>query len=114
MGLASFMSQSDKIKGWFTNAGFDAFGSVQYAMIGARAPETALDSVGTRFDADFIEDDFGDSPPQLMSYTDRDRDRDRDSRDRDRDRGGEEVQMPRRLDTAAASVPKLQAPPGGA
>jgi len=106
MGLATFMSQSDKVKGWFTNSGFGGFEGVSYAPIGARATESALDSVGTRFDADFIEDDFGDAAPQLMSYSDRG-DSDRDRRDRERD----EVQLIHRLDTAAASVPKLQAPP---
>lgn len=111
LGLFSFM-QSDKAKGMFANSGFDNFNSVNYAGIGARAPESAVDSVGTRFDADFIEDDFADSAPQLMSYSD-------NSRDRDGDRREEEVQMPRRTHvdggaaTAASSVPKLQAPPGG-
>jgi len=109
MGLASYMAQSEKLKGFFTNSGFDNFSNVNYAGIGARAPETGLDSVGTRFDADFIEDDFGDGAPQLMSYSDRSGDRDRD---RDRD-GPQEVQMPRRIDTAASAVPKLLAPPGG-
>lgn len=109
LGLAAFM-QSDKAKGMFANSGFDHFDNVNYAAIGKQAPETALDSVGTRFDADFIEDDFGDSAPQLMSYSDNSHDRDRD---RDRDHRHEEVQLPRRIDTAAAAVPALAAPPGG-
>ncbi|CAE7197841.1 VPS10, partial [Symbiodinium natans] len=50
-------SQSDRMKGVFANYGFSSHGAVQYAGIGVKAPESALDSVGTRFDADFIEND---------------------------------------------------------
>ena len=78
----------------------------------------ALDSVGTRFDADFIEGDQADladraecvacflftqddfDAPQLMSYTN-----DRDRSDRDR---------PSALDTASEAVPRLSKPPGTA
>jgi len=103
MGLASYMSQSEKFKGVFNNSGFDSFGNVQYATIGNKAPETALDG-------EFMEDDFNDSAPTLMQYSERREDLDRD---RDRDRVSEEVQLPRRIETAAPAVPKLQAPPAG-
>jgi hypothetical protein len=102
MGAANYVAQSEKFKGMFANYGFDNFGSVRYATIGAQAPETGLDSVGTRFDADFIEDDFADDAPQLMAYSGGN-----DRRDREKDKA------PRRIETAAASVPKLSAPPGG-
>eukprot|EP00931_Biecheleriopsis_adriatica_P073112 TRINITY_DN47467_c0_g1_i1.p1 TRINITY_DN47467_c0_g1~~TRINITY_DN47467_c0_g1_i1.p1 ORF type:complete len:878 (+),score=188.59 TRINITY_DN47467_c0_g1_i1:85-2718(+) len=109
------MSNSEKVRGVFANYGFDAYGDVKYAGIGSKAPESALDSVGTRFDADFIEGDQDDyDAPQLMSYTsgggDRDRDRDR-NRDRDRERS-EEARRGTAMDSAAASVPKLAKPPG--
>jgi hypothetical protein len=114
MGLANYLAQSEKFKGMFSNSGFEAFNSVRYAAIGKQAPETGMESVGVRFDADFIEDDFADDAPQLMSYTgggsgggDRDR-------DRDRDRGDRRSEAPRRIDTAATSVPKLSGPPGAA
>merc|ERR1719382_330997 len=103
-----YVSQSDKLKGYFANYGMDSYNSVKYATIGANTPETALDSVGTRFDkGDFFDDDghddFANEPPRLVS-----RDADR-NRDRDRDRRREPV--PRGVDTAAASVPKLSKPP---
>lgn len=103
MGLVTALSKSDKFKSWFANVGFDQFTSVKYSHIGGKTPETALDSVGTRFDADFVEgdgDDFEDAP-QLMSYN-----------------GGEEMRHePTRIvhgsaDLATAAVPKLQKPPG--
>lgn len=100
MGAANHLAKSERFKGMFNNYGMDSFNSVNYAAIGAKAPETAMDSVGTRFDADFVEDEFADDAPQLMSYTGADRDR--------RD------EAPRRIDTAATSVPKLSAPAGGA
>mmetsp|Transcript_17253 Transcript_17253/g.60261 ORF Transcript_17253/g.60261 Transcript_17253/m.60261 type:complete len:875 (-) Transcript_17253:107-2731(-) len=111
MGAVTFLSRSEKFKGVFANYGFDAYGDVKYATIGARTPETGLDSCGTRFDADFIDndqDDFDDDAPQLMAYTggggdDRDRDRDRDRSRRD---------VPRGVDTASAAVPRLSKPPG--
>lgn len=105
MALATYLGNNEKFKGWFANYGFESFNSVKYATIGARAPETALESVGTRFDADFIEDDFSDDAPQLMAYTG------------GPDRGSDgEVQLLRRIDTAApqGAVPKLAGPPGGA
>jgi len=111
MGAVTFLSRSEKFKGVFANYGFDAYGDVKYATIGARTPETGLDSCGTRFDADFIDndqDDFDDDAPQLMAYTGGGRD-DRD-RDRDRDRGRRDV--PRGVDTASAAVPRLSKPPG--
>merc|ERR1719235_668327 len=84
MGLANYLAQSDRFKGVFANYGFDNFNNVRYAAIGAKAPETGMESVGVRFDADFIEDDFADDAPQLMSYTGGGGDRG-GSRDRDRD-----------------------------
>jgi hypothetical protein len=96
MFLAHYMSQSDKVKGVFANYGFDNFNSVSYAQIGAKGPETAMESVGVRFDEDFIEDDFADNAPQLIPH----------SRD-------EKPKVLRSIDTAASSVPKLQGPPGG-
>lgn len=111
MAAVTFLSRSEKFKHWFANHGFDVFGDVKYSSIGGKTPEMALDSVGTRFDAEFIEgDDFDqDDAPQLMAYTSRSppRDRDRDDRDDRRDREA----IPRRIDTAASSVPKLQKPP---
>mmetsp|Transcript_9585 Transcript_9585/g.17178 ORF Transcript_9585/g.17178 Transcript_9585/m.17178 type:complete len:882 (-) Transcript_9585:147-2792(-) len=107
------MSQSEKIKGVFSNYGFDNFSGIKYANIGRGAPESALDSVGTRFDADFIEGDQDDfDAPQLMHYNKSgDRDRDRDRRDQDRDR--EEARRPvAAQEAAAAAVPKLAKPPG--
>mmetsp|Transcript_5993 Transcript_5993/g.13214 ORF Transcript_5993/g.13214 Transcript_5993/m.13214 type:complete len:851 (-) Transcript_5993:201-2753(-) len=102
MASVTLLSKSERFKGLVANYGIDAFRDTKYSVIGAKAPETALDSVGVRYDTDFMEsgeDDY-DEPPQLMSYGDRDRDRDRDER------------VERRIDTAAEKVPKLQAPPG--
>merc|ERR1719506_1875754 len=83
------------------NCGFDSFNSVRYGQIGSKAPETAMESVGMRFDAEFIEDEFADDAPQLMAYPG------------GSDRREEKSTAPRRIDTAAPSVPKLHAPPGG-
>jgi len=104
MGAAAYLSRSEQFKGWFANYGFDSFNTVKYANIGANAPETALDSVGTRYDADFIEDEFADDAPQLLSYHG-------GAQSRHADRHHDEVQTLRRIDTAAAQVPRLQAPP---
>jgi len=113
----NYLSQNDRMKGVFANYGFASHAAVQYAGIGVKQPESALDSVGTRFDAEFIEDNQDDfDAPQLMNYTsdagprDRDRDRDRDLRDRGRDRGDDARRTA--LDTAATEVPKLAKPPG--
>jgi len=107
----NMLSQNDKVKGIFANYGFENFGSVRYANIGSKAPESALDSVGTRFDADFIEGDQDDfDAPQLMNYTN-DRDK-RDSRDRDRDSRDREETRRTALDTASEAVPRLARPPG--
>lgn len=124
MGAVTVLSRSEKFKAWFANYGFESFTSVKYSSIGAKAPETALDSVGNRFDADFMDnDDYDDG---LMNYnkgggggrrgeselprrSKGDRDRDRDYGSSSRDRGD----SPRRgVETAAASVPKLAKPPG--
>jgi len=102
MGVANFLATSERFKGVFNNYGFENFNSVRYATIGAKAPETALDSVGVRFDADFIEDEFADDAPQLMAYTG------------GSDRRDDKSRAPRRIDTAATSIPKLSGPPGGA
>jgi len=106
MASVTYLSRSEKFKGWFANYGFESFNSVKYAHIGKNAPETALDSVGTRYDTDFIEaeqDEFNDDAPELMHYAIQGNDR-------------EDVQMRnenvRRIDTAVTSVPRLQAPPG--
>jgi len=101
MGVATFLSKSDRMKGFFANYGFDSHNNVMYSTIGKNAPETGLESVGLRFDADFIEDDFADDAPQLMTYN------------APSDRSTDEVNVLRRIETAAPSVPKLQAPPGG-
>lgn len=120
MVAVNYLSRSDQFKGMFANYGMDSFGSVKYSTIGGRNIENALDSVGTRFDSDFMEkDDFAGDAPQLMAYNDYgasgNRDRDRRHRDRDRDRDRHpERDMPRGVDTAAKSVPKLAKPPGGA
>lgn len=113
LAAVNMLSQNDRVKGIFANYGFESFGTVRYANIGSKAPESALDSVGTRFDADFIEGDQDDfDAPQLMNYTN---DRDRDSRDRDRDRDSRDREETRRsaLDTASEAVPRLARPPGG-
>lgn len=113
LAAVNMLSQNDRVKGIFANYGFESFGAVRYANIGSKAPESALDSVGTRFDADFIEGDQDDfDAPQLMNYTN---DRDRDSRDRDRDRDSRDREETRRsaLDTASEAVPRLARPPGG-
>lgn len=113
LAAVNMLSQNDRVKGIFANYGFESFGAVRYANVGSKAPESALDSVGTRFDADFIEGDQDDfDAPQLMNYTN---DRDRDSRDRDRDRDSRDREETRRsaLDTASEAVPRLARPPGG-
>lgn len=113
LAAVNMLSQNDRVKFIFANYGFESFGAVRYANIGSKAPESALDSVGTRFDADFIEGDQDDfDAPQLMNYTN---DRDRDSRDRDRDRDSRDREETRRsaLDTASEAVPRLARPPGG-
>lgn len=113
LAAVNMLSRNDRVKGIFANYGFESFGAVRYANIGSKAPESALDSVGTRFDADFIEGDQDDfDAPQLMNYTN---DRDRDSRDRDRDRDSRDREETRRsaLDTASEAVPRLARPPGG-
>ncbi|CAK8989334.1 unnamed protein product [Durusdinium trenchii] len=105
----NMLSQNERVKSIFANYGFESFGDVRYANIGSKAPESALDSVGTRFDADFIEGDQDDfDAPQLMNYTN-DRDRDRSDRDRDRD----DAARRSALDTASEAVPRLAKPPGG-
>lgn len=105
----NMLSQNERVKSIFANYGFESFGHVRYANIGSKAPESALDSVGTRFDADFIEGDQDDfDAPQLMNYTN-DRDRDRSDRDRDRD----DAARRSALDTASEAVPRLAKPPGG-
>lgn len=79
-----------------SNFGFEGFSSVKYDRIGDdMGPETALESVGTRYDADFIQDDYEEDAPRLVSY--------------EREMRQEEV---RRLDTAAAHVPTLSMPGG--
>lgn len=103
MGVVTFLSRSEAVKGMFSNYGFENFNSVKYAQIGARGPESALDSVvggSGRFDDDFMEgeDDYG-SPPQLMSYNS------------GSDRREETRIRPGGVETAAAAVPKLAAPP---
>ncbi|CAE7521204.1 VPS10, partial [Symbiodinium sp. CCMP2456] len=66
----NYLSQNDRMKGVFANYGFASHAAVQYAGIGVKQPESALDSVGTRFDAEFIEGDQDDfDAPQLMNYT---------------------------------------------
>lgn len=103
MAAATYLGSNERFKTYFANYGFENFNSVKYATIGARAPETALESVGTRFDADFIEDDFTDDAPQLMAYNGAGKS----------DEGDVQL-LPSRIGTAAAQVPKLQGPPGGA
>mmetsp|Transcript_55401 Transcript_55401/g.129702 ORF Transcript_55401/g.129702 Transcript_55401/m.129702 type:complete len:849 (-) Transcript_55401:182-2728(-) len=100
MGSVTFLSKSERFKGLIANYGMGAFVDVKYSQIGAKTPETALDSVGVRH-GDFdesAEDDY-DEPPQLMNYGDRDRDRDE--------------RVERRIETAADRVPRLQGPPRG-
>jgi len=106
MGGITMLSRSERFKGFFANYGFDNFSSVKYSTIGAKTLETALDSVGEdgmgRFDADFFDEEQEDAP-QLMAYT-------------GISSGGSrrETETIRRIDTAAASVPRLQKPPGAA
>lgn len=102
MMAVMYISSSERFKVWFANYGFENFTNVKYATIGTRAPETALDSVGTRVDTDFLEgdnDDYVDDAPQLMSYSS-------PSRSETIVRGG--------ADAASEAVPKLTGPPGGA
>mmetsp|Transcript_14973 Transcript_14973/g.47169 ORF Transcript_14973/g.47169 Transcript_14973/m.47169 type:complete len:873 (+) Transcript_14973:76-2694(+) len=99
MGGVFFLSRSEKFKEWFTNNGFSNFNAVKYSSIGALAPETALESVGARDDYG-SEDEFRDPGARSGRY------------------GGSspprrEPEAPRRIDTAAEKVPKLQKPPGG-
>jgi len=98
MGGVTAASKSERFKGWFANVGFSQAAYVKYSHIGGKTPETALDSVGTM--ADFIEDDFGEDAPQLMSYSGGDREPTR--------------LVPGGADAAAAAVPKLHKPPGAA
>eukprot|EP00930_Biecheleria_cincta_P083655 TRINITY_DN73187_c0_g1_i1.p1 TRINITY_DN73187_c0_g1~~TRINITY_DN73187_c0_g1_i1.p1 ORF type:complete len:877 (-),score=163.36 TRINITY_DN73187_c0_g1_i1:28-2658(-) len=118
MAVVTMMSNSEKVKGVFGNYGFDGYSGIKYAGIGSRTPESALDSVGTRFDADFIEGDQDDfDAPQLMGYTsggDRQNDRGDRDRDRDRSRGEDTRKMNAGLESASATVPKLAKPPGTA
>eukprot|EP00927_Polykrikos_kofoidii_P066198 TRINITY_DN61841_c0_g1_i1.p1 TRINITY_DN61841_c0_g1~~TRINITY_DN61841_c0_g1_i1.p1 ORF type:complete len:870 (-),score=172.66 TRINITY_DN61841_c0_g1_i1:108-2717(-) len=103
MVLIVVASRSERFKSWMANTGFENFNAVKYATIGAQSPETALDSVGQRFDHDFLDndqDDFVDDAPQLMSLTGGNKD------DENRIRGGG-------LDAASAQVPRLAAPPSG-
>jgi hypothetical protein len=124
MALITALSRSESFKAYFANYGFENFNSVRYTTIGAKAPETALDSVGTRFDADFIEgdQDYADDAPQLMAYTGSSSGRGGGGRGRgeselprrDGGRDRERREAPRGVDTAAARVPKLSKPPGSA
>lgn len=118
MAVVTMMSNSEKVKGVFSNYGFNGYSGIKYAGIGSRTPESALDSVGTRFDADFIEDDQDEfDAPQLMSYNsggDRQKDRGDRDRDRDRSRGDDTRKMNAGLESASATVPKLAKPPGAA
>jgi len=117
MAAVTWMTNSEKVKGVFSNYGFDGYTGIKYAGLGAKNPESALDSVGMRFDADFIEDDKDEfDAPQLMSFNnggerDRDRDRDRDDRRRDDDRKMRNAGLE---SASAAAVPKLAKPPGAA
>jgi len=117
MASMTVASRSDKFKTWFANVGFDSFNSVKYAAIGARIPENAVDSVGARFDAEFLEgdqDDFDDDAPQLMSYMGGNERNERDdARSRQVRRDDSRRIESGRAETAAAQVPRLAAPPGG-
>merc|ERR1719277_2587790 len=111
----TYASRSERFKTWFANYGFESFTAVKYAAIGAKNPETALESVGARLDADFMDgdQDFDDDAPQLMSYmggggNDRASGGDGDARARTARRD-----VDRRRDAPTAQVPRLAAPPGG-
>lgn len=98
MAAVTVLSRSEKCQRWFANYGFDAFGGVKYAAIGRMAPESAVDSVGMRFDTDFIDgdqDEFEVDAPQLMNYTTEGRDIVR-----------------RNMERSNVTVPRLQQPPG--
>jgi len=102
MFAVTFLSQNERVRILFGNFGFRGFGDVKYSGIGFKAPESALESVGTRFDADFIEDDqddFGDAP-QLLRYTN--------------GADNEPRMVAGAIDSASAAVPKLAKPPGNA
>lgn len=106
LAVVTYLSRSERFKQLFSNPGFNQYDMVKYATIGARTPETALESVGARLDEDFIEgdqDDYANDAPQLMAYA-----------GRDRDRGEGRSEPIRRFDTAASQVPKLARPPGHA
>jgi len=91
------------VKNLFKSRGFETFEGVKYQNIALDViPENAFDSVGTRFDPNFMEDDFEDDAPVLMNYI---------------DAAPAEQEVVKKLDTAADFVPALAAPgaaPGGA
>lgn len=110
MGAVAVLSKSDNFKKWIANHGFESFKNVKYAGIGANMPETALESVGSRYDADFLEgdqDDFVEDAPQLMTYVGSHQNRGDRKRDEARMISGG-------FHSADAPVPKLLAPPGRA
>jgi len=93
MVVLHVLSNHPEVKYFFANFGFDSFHSVKYDRVGGEGPETALESVGTRYDADFIQDSYEEDAPRLLSY--------------EREMRVEDV---RRLETAAPHVPMLQKP----
>jgi len=106
MAIVTYLSRSERFKGWFSNYGFDAFNNVKYATIGAQQPETGLESVGARYDSDFMDadqDDYHDDAPQLMTYV--------SGGDRRSEARRDNI---RRAETPSAPVPKLAGPPGSA
>mmetsp|Transcript_24086 Transcript_24086/g.75500 ORF Transcript_24086/g.75500 Transcript_24086/m.75500 type:complete len:904 (+) Transcript_24086:63-2774(+) len=120
MGAIFFLSKSEKVMTWFANNGFQAFGSVKYSTIGALAPETALESVGSRDEFGSDQDDFVHDAPSTTRFGNsgalaqqagggggaREL---RDSREQEM-----RPESVRRIDTAAEQVPKLQKPPSSA
>eukprot|EP00397_Hematodinium_sp_SG-2012_P006934 GEMP01006971.1.p1 GENE.GEMP01006971.1~~GEMP01006971.1.p1 ORF type:complete len:841 (+),score=152.98 GEMP01006971.1:153-2675(+) len=83
--------------------GFMEFHGVKYGRIDEDGPETALESVGTRVDAEFIEEPSEDDATRLMNYNNE------NILAEERKMRHEEV---RRIDTAAEHVPALPKPDG--
>merc|ERR1719162_493537 len=101
MGIMTALSKSEKYRNFFTNTGIETFRDIKYATIGGNKG-----FLGRAEDDEFLADDkSGDqdmtaytmpAQPQTDMFTYADEDI-----------------APRGVETAAASVPRLQAPPLG-
>jgi len=103
MATITFVSRSEKFKHLFTNYGFDSHKHVQYAQVGKGGPESAVDTVGARYDPnEFLGDDDDEDAPPLVSYNLADDDDEE-----------HELARGRGLEAAKTAVPKISGPPGG-